>query len=64
MFYYVCCPECNTDLSQHVDEEDPTESIVICSHCKTALQLQHVDQWDEDMGFDVTLFWFEKVAEA
>ncbi|HAA37730.1 MAG TPA: hypothetical protein DCE00_02530 [Firmicutes bacterium] len=61
MFYYVCCPECNTDLSHYVDVEDPAETTVICSTCKTSLRLCHADQWDEDLGFETKFFWFEKV---
>jgi hypothetical protein len=48
-------------LSHYVDVEDPAETTVICSTCKTSLRLCHADQWDEDLGFETKFFWFEKV---
>ncbi|MCR3922412.1 MAG: hypothetical protein NUK65_07850 [Firmicutes bacterium] len=60
MFYYVCCPVCDKDLSQFVDEDNPKEDTIYCIHCETALLLKQATQWDDDYGMDITLFWFEK----
>ncbi|NLZ38458.1 MAG: hypothetical protein GX893_02475 [Firmicutes bacterium] len=62
MFYYVCCPGCNRDLSNYVDEEDPQEITITCPYCQRTLRLQYGTQWDEDFGTDITLFWFEEVS--
>jgi uncharacterized protein YbaR (Trm112 family) len=34
MYYYVCCPVCNQDLSAFVDPDNPREDTVVCLHAK------------------------------
>lgn len=63
MFYYVCCPVCNNDLSRFVDEENPREDTIYCLHCEAALRLKSASQWDDEMGSDITLFWFEEISK-
>ncbi|HHX74631.1 MAG TPA: hypothetical protein GX699_06985 [Firmicutes bacterium] len=60
MYYYVCCPVCNQDLSRFVDEENPREDSIYCIKCETALRLRYGTQYDADMGGEITLFWLER----
>ncbi|NLM45673.1 MAG: hypothetical protein GX200_02575 [Firmicutes bacterium] len=63
MYYYVCCPVCNQDLSRFVDEENPREDIICCIGCETTLRLRYGTQYDDDLGGEIMLFWLEKADE-
>jgi len=63
LFYYVCCPVCNQDLSHFVDADEPKEMFAVCTHCQTPLRLKYSTYWDKDMGAEVIFFWFEKVEK-
>ncbi|HHU29123.1 MAG: hypothetical protein QM368_05035 [Bacillota bacterium] len=60
MYYYVCCPVCNQDLSAFVDPDNPREDTVVCLQCKTFLKLQSGTEWSNDFGGEIIHFWFEK----
>jgi ribosomal protein S27E len=60
LFYYVDCPECKKDLSQFVKPEDVDENPTFCLYCETKLRLKYTEQYDEEMGDDFGMYWYEK----
>ena len=63
MYYYVDCPECKKDLSHLAETDNLDDGPIECPHCATMLRLQYGENFDEDMGESVGMFWFIKWEE-
>ncbi|MBS3886186.1 MAG: hypothetical protein KGZ41_03205 [Dethiobacter sp.] len=60
MFYYVDCPECKKDLSHFAKQENLNKEPIYCPYCENALSLKYGEIYEQEMGGDCIIFWFEK----
>jgi uncharacterized protein YbaR (Trm112 family) len=63
MFYYVDCPICKKDISRFAEEDNLEKGPIYCPYCESALQLKYAETFDEEMGDNFGMFWFEKWEE-